>query len=351
MAIRKRDHRLSLDQAKRISRARVLSHSHGLGVQFSDATMVKLINFIAFDVNKLCQLDLIPDALKIYQDYYDVESAWFDEKIEVDDFVGIYLESSMKIPEFETAFECMCEIHKRRTKFEKIQSSQKMTNIDHITPRALLEYGQIPNKALGAYLVLRKFFYGIDNRSAQETGYLFEPILANSLGGEPYSAKASPVTRFGDGEQGRQIDCIVENVAFEFKLRITEAASGRGRFNDELQLPQDCMESGYIPILIVLDDTSDDDARAKSAKLAQAYIKAGGMAYCGDEAWDYIRSEAGPTMSIFIDKYVRQPLERVSGDFSQIEAFSMEFDAEDINLSIKVEGEEDSHGWTIARPA
>jgi hypothetical protein len=33
---------------------------------------------------------------------------------------------------------------------------------------------------------LAEWLYDIDNRSAQETGYLFEPILAAAIGGIPY---------------------------------------------------------------------------------------------------------------------------------------------------------------------
>ena len=347
MTNKKRDQRLSPHQAIRISHARVLVRNRGNNIKFTDATLAKLISFIAFDVDKLDQLTLLPDEFKSYQDYYEVEPGWIDDVIPVFDFTGIYLEASQVIPEFETAFVCMCEIHNRRTKFEKIKQLQNMPSIEKISLHTFLEYGTMPNKALGAYLVLRKFIYDIDNRSAQETGYLFESILANALGGQPYSAKESPITHHDDDESGRQIDCIVDDTAYEFKLRVTETSRGRARFEDELQLPHDCASCGYTPILIVLDDTPS----SKSAELISAYEAAGGMAHTGAAAWDYIGREAGPTMSIFIDKYVRQPLERVSEDFGQVEAFSVFFEAEEMNFTLKLQDDEAAHKWSVARPA
>lgn len=58
---------------------------------------------------------------------------------------------------------------------------------------------------------------------------LFEPILAAALGGVPFPAKKSPVKRAEDPTKGRQVDCVVDRDAYEFKIRVTIAASGQGR--------------------------------------------------------------------------------------------------------------------------
>ena len=76
-----------------------------------------------------------------------------------------------------------------------------------VSPRALVEYGGLQPDALASWLTWRKWFYDLDNRAAQETGYLFEPILAAALGGEAKGAKNSPIKRTDDASKGRQVDC------------------------------------------------------------------------------------------------------------------------------------------------
>ncbi len=84
--------------------------------------------------------------------------------------------------------------------------------MDQIEPRVLIEYGCCDVELLANWMVWRKWIYDIDNRSAQETGYLFEPVLASCLGGEGMGAKNSPIKRLDAAgnptPNGRQIDSI-----------------------------------------------------------------------------------------------------------------------------------------------
>ena len=146
--------------------------------------------------------------------------------------------------------------------------------------------------------------FDIDNRSAQETGYLFEPIIAGAVGGVPVSATSSPIKRSGTG-RGRQVDCLRGNNAYEIKIRVTIAASGQGRWQEELSYPADCEASGYTPVLVVFDGTDNP----KLSELRDAFMRHGGRAYVGEEAWAHLESEAGPTMGLFVDKYIRGPLD------------------------------------------
>ena len=147
--------------------------------------------------------------------------------------------------------------------------------------------------------------FDIDNRAGQETGYLFEPIIANAIGGISVSARQSPIRRRNRPSQGRQVDCIKDRLAYEIKLRVTIAASGQGRWQEELDFPQDAMESGFRPILIVLDPTSNP----KLTDLSNAFAGAGGVVYTGEAAWAHLEEEAGDTMSKFLEAYVRSPLD------------------------------------------
>lgn len=177
--------------------------------------------------------------------------------------------------------------------------------MDQVGPRGLLQYGQLSAEALTGFLLWRKWMYDIDNRAAQETGYLFEPIIANAMGGVPASAKKSPVRRHRDTTKGRQVDCIRGKHAYELKLRVTIAASGQGRWQEELDFPVDCRESGYVPVLVVFDPTPNP----KLDELRAAFRDAGGQEYVGEAAWQHLEAAAGPTMAAFLEKYARQPLQ------------------------------------------
>jgi hypothetical protein len=156
--------------------------------------------------------------------------------------------------------------------------------------------------------------FDIDNRAGQETGYVFEPIIAYAIGGIPYSAKRSPIKRSGVGPAGRQVDCVVDNKAYEIKIRVTIAASGQGRWGEELAFPKDCQASGFIPVLLVLDPT----ANAKLDELSEAFAAAGGESYVGQAAWDHLAAAAGSTMARFLEIYVHAPLQALLKETPQL---------------------------------
>ncbi len=205
----------------------------------------------------------------------------------------------------DTYFACLANLHKRRLKYQRILRSQPIPTIDQVGPRGLLQFGSLTPRALGALLFWRKWLYDIDNRAAQETGYLFEPIIAYAIGGAPISAKQSPIKREGDEKKGRQVDCIRERRAYEFKMRVTIAASGQGRWGEELQFPRECRLSGFVPVLVVLDPTPNP----KLAELTRVFLAESGEVYAGAKAWEHLDGLAGPTMAHFLETYVRGPIE------------------------------------------
>jgi len=79
--------------------------------------------------------------------------------------------------DFGMYFSNLCALHKRRLKFQKILSTQPKPTMDQVGTRGLLEYGTYPDQFLFNWLVWRKWVFDLDNRSGQETGYLFEPVL------------------------------------------------------------------------------------------------------------------------------------------------------------------------------
>ena len=300
-----RDQRLTLEQSATLTRLRTMGMATAIPVRLEDSELLKLAGVILADIGR--DPREIGVALPVgIEGYYDCPLDWFSSAEEVD-FAPAYLACLKSIEDFDTYFKALAEIHKRRRKYALILTKQPLPKMVQVAPRALLEFGLIASPALASWLTWRKWFYDIDNRSAQETGYLFEPILASVLGGVSYGSRNSPVRRRNDAKKGRQVDCIVGKTAYEFKLRVTIAASGQGRFGEELDFAEDCRASGYKPILLVLDPTPSH----RLADLSKAFAAVGGDALVGDAAWMYLEAQAGPTMATFVEKYVRTPIAEV----------------------------------------
>lgn len=207
----------------------------------------------------------------------------------------------------------LSELWRRRFKFYNILKTQPFPLTEQIGPRCLLEYGNCEDALLFSWMSWRKFIYDIDNRSAQETGYLFEPILASCLGGEPMSHRYSPVKRIDDNgnptNEGRQIDCYIEESreAYELKLRVTIAASGQGRFSEEMSFPYEARRAGLTPVLIVFDPTPSPLLDRLKAK----YVEEGGRYAIGEEAWNMLTNRAGREMGKYIIKYIKPPISKM----------------------------------------
>ena len=254
--------------------------------------------------------------------YYAIPMKWFESvgfAISPEQILTT-LEKGKKYKEdFILYIDNLCALHRRRVKYRKILSAQAIPTMDQIGPRVLLEYGSCDSTLLAHWMTWRKWIYDIDNRSAQETGYVFEPILANCLGGESVGAKNSPVKRIDENgkptSQGRQIDCYLpsEHIACEFKLRVSIAASGQGRFGEELSFPKECRSAGITPVLLVLDPTPSD----RLAELSRTFLAYDGRFYQGKDAWKYMRKLSGKIISVFMEKYIRPPI-------SEIESISFE---------------------------
>ena len=134
------------------------------------------------------------------------------------------------VPDADSYFECLAKLHKARLKYERVLEAQPIPSMEQVGPRGLLEFGKLSPHALGAYLFWRKWLFDVDNRAAQETGYLFEPIIAGAIGGFSASAKKSPIRRQDDASKGRQVDCIKGNVLRSCALlpKLTALADERG---------------------------------------------------------------------------------------------------------------------------
>jgi len=293
---------MGLTQGQRtiISKARAVGGGKQ-GVALSDEACAYLVAVIVRDLNLVGKFPEFPTRLPEFFSPGSLESRVVPKV----DFVASFERLLGLDPNADTYFSCLAALHKARLKYERILQTQPVPTIDQVGPRGLLQFGTIVPKALTPFLLWRKWIYDIDNRAGQETGYAFEPIIAHAVGGVSVSAKKSPIKRHANPKKGRQCDCVLDKKAYEVKMRVTIAASGQGRWREEMEFPTDCKSSGYAPILVVLDPTPNP----KLAELKKAFIAEGGEVYIGNDAWEHFDSLAGKTMSRFLQLYVHAPIQ------------------------------------------
>ena len=315
---------------------------HGTGgaqVAISDAELHALISlsvqYLRWDHEKLS----IPPVIHPNSDYFQISLDWFHAaNYSTANAVDIksYLDKCFcEDNDFALFIENLTALHRRRIKYRRILGSQPLPTMDQIGPRALLEFGACDVELQAHWMAWRKWIYDIDNRSAQETGYLFEPLLASCLGGEPVGARNSPVRRIDENgrpsSNGRQVDCLVpgSNKAYELKLRVTIAASGQGRFGEELSFPVEAQAAGYIPVLLVLDPTGSD----RLNDLAKQFKESGGEVYIGDDAWRHMEAAAGEVVSVFVERFIRPVISSIEQvDISSLSALSLAWSGECLEI-------------------
>lgn len=290
---------LTKAQQALVTKARTVGASE-LGVALDDAVCSYLVAVIARDLDLLQHF---PEVSVGFPPFFGSPSLG-ELRMEGIQFSTLFERLLSLREDTDAYFFCLATLHKARLKYERILQAQGIPTIDQVGPRGLLQYGSLSAKALVGFLFWRKWIFDIDNRAGQETGYVFEPIIAYAIGGVPYGAKKSPVRRGGTGPLGRQVDCIREEKAYEIKIRVTIAASGQGRWREELAFPMDCKASNYTPVLVVLDPTPNP----KLEELSNAFAAASGEVYIGQAAWNHLASVAGSTMARFLQVYVHEPI-------------------------------------------
>ena len=302
-----------------------------LGVGLSNEACSFLVATIVRDLGLISQF---PEVRNLELPDLFEESDFGKLKLQNLDFLNSIERLVTFVPDADTYFSCLATLLKSRLKYVRILERQQIPTMDQVGPRSLLQFGQMSPRALAGFILWRKWIYDIDNRSGQETGYLFEPIIAHAIGGASFSAARSPVRRHNDESKGRQVDCIRNRLAYEIKIRVTIASSGQGRWREELDFPIDCMASNYKPVLIVFDPTPNP----KLEELAAGFRNVGGEAYIGDAAWEHLEDAAGRIMSLFLEKYAKFPIQRIL-ESSPVGLPEITFKMSSNVFSVSVDGE------------
>ncbi len=328
--MRRRSSILSLSKSQLQALTKVCaSGGSDIDSALDDATCCYLLAILARDLGiskEFPELPAQPDEL-----FSAIPPA--SMRIEGCEFLTKYERVLNKLSDADGYFMCLAKLHKARLKYSRILEAQPLPTVDQVGPRGLLQYGSLSTPSLAALLFWRKWMFDIDNRAGQETGYLFEPIIAHCIGGVAFGAKNSPIKRLGGKGGGRQVDCLREEIktAYEVKVRVTIAASGQGRWGEELSFPVEVAASGYKPILLVLDPTSNP----KLIELTDAFVEAKGEVFLGDEAWGHLENAAGKVMATFLDKYVKRPIADIlQSSLDKLPDFTMKYTPEAISFMI-----------------
>ncbi|NQT38151.1 MAG: hypothetical protein HQ581_11715 [Planctomycetes bacterium] len=69
-----------------------------------------------------------------------------------------------------------------------------------------------------------------------------------------------------------------------------------------------CKNSGFRPILLVLDPTPS----SRLTDLAAEFDTCGGLSYIGDDAWNHLEERAGEVMGKFIEHYIKEPIAEIT---------------------------------------
>lgn len=88
-----------------------------------------------------------------------------------------------------------------------------------------------------------------------------------------------------------EIDCLVENKAYEIKWK--DATTDGDHIKKEHKRVRVIKEAGYIPIRIMFFEPNRKQAISIQAKLKNLYEEIGGEYYSGEDAWKYIQKETG----------------------------------------------------------
>ena len=152
--------------------------SGGQGVGLDDAMCGYIVALIIHDLGMRGTFPQVPALLSDFFAVEEFTSPFSDPKL-------AYEQLAVAVPDSVTYFSCLARLLKSRLKYSRILSSQPFPTLDQVGPRGLLQYGKLSPAALTAFTFWRKWFMDVDNRAGQETGYLFEPVIASAIGGIP----------------------------------------------------------------------------------------------------------------------------------------------------------------------
>ncbi len=124
-----------------VTAARTLGANRA-AIKLADEELLALVGVILRDLARNDVAQALGDDGAVVPAYFDRDLLSFDRSpFGSSGFWEVFLACVNAVPDFATYFRCLCEIHKRRRKYDIILSRQPFPTSDQIAPRVLLEYG------------------------------------------------------------------------------------------------------------------------------------------------------------------------------------------------------------------
>lgn len=107
----------------------------------------------------------------------------------------------------------------------------------------------------------------------------------------PDARKINIPNTISDKPKNVEIDCLVNNIAYEIKWR--DATTDGDHINKEHTRVKVIKEKGYIPVRIMFFEPNRSQAIKIQERLKSLYNDIGGQYYSGEDAWNFIKYETG----------------------------------------------------------
>ena len=107
-------------------------------------------------------------------------------------------------------------------------------------------------------------------------------------------AKVKLANTIDKSPQNIEIDCLVENKAYEIKWK--DATTDGDHVKKEYKRVQIIKDAGYIPVRLMFFEPNREQAIRIQSSLKKLYENIGGEYYSGEAAWEYVKEETGIDM-------------------------------------------------------
>lgn len=107
-------------------------------------------------------------------------------------------------------------------------------------------------------------------------------------------AKVKLANTIDKSPQNIEIDCLVENKAYEIKWK--DATTDGDHVKKEHKRVQIIKDAGYIPVRLMFFEPNREQAIRIQSSLKKLYENIGGEYYSGEAAWEYVKEETGIDM-------------------------------------------------------
>lgn len=139
-------------------------------------------------------------------------------------------------------------------------------------------------KRIDAYQNKGRFLYRYVGSFLEEaTIACFEDAFASAR------RNVNIANRFAERPKRFEIDCLVDNRAYEIKWR--DATTDGDHIIKEHNRVKSIQSEGFVPIRIMFYEPNREGAIRVQRTLRTVYLGVGGEYYSGAEAWEYIKKE------------------------------------------------------------